>query len=1033
MSSPRKKAPTKAWYVTLGTGKSGKTQKKPALPGGLFIDSFPITFKVPTEALADEVLLYQDAITVIEAAESVYERVRLAYTLPLGDGLLSRHMEEEGTYGLYPVLHGWESAVFMTHAEAISATKGFYKPIWKKVPSFRRAIAYMVSGAETEKTDGAAELRELLQAHISNSSPPQRAPKQEDEGVTGFASPQRAPPQVAGTPSRRGNEYGRYTSSQAQMSSPMPPTPPSPSPSPSPLCAEPTYHIPDDPAEVGGGIYQHSRDLAGITRSHVFPLINTVKVPSCGPALDMFLQAFGYDTESRFTVADICKNSRNMGEFVKEIAVRACLPMVLLGKGKRLPARLEAIANQRKYVTRLARKPYRVRIKKEIIKKTPAEKKVLAERHVETREKLSGALATARDTIAEEARKLQAEFGGHDHKYYEHQILQSSRIANTTRKTNPWNAFIRFELQKWNNALPKDAKRCSSTDPVFLAMARALWASMSDEEKAQFNEEAMKDLEEAKEMKALSVQSVPINAFHDARATLDGIFKEIQRLHARTGIEIGLVAVRSAKNHHTPAMSFGTSARVHEFIQMSLDTSLDDIAWGLEAYCLSGVSGLLERSVDVIQDLQSRTASLISQRLGDISKGAVKKMIYSGFADRITSRQGLVIEGWPLKAFQAPSSFRTRLELSTLFQAWERKTAHFRKLTEPEWRQWEQQVLGDSAVSIYAVNFAVGVPQGPPPSIDSSTATTAPADPANTENVAPADGLAIPPAAPTDATATASPPQLSATVAAATPGVEEGNARAAGAAKTRKRRSDYGKSHKKRKADALEDARAASMLTPASAPTPTTSATAQVPAPPAHAPAFASALAPTPAHVPVPVPVPAHLPASASVSASTSAPVLANAHATSARLDAHSPPTLPYTHVAPSPAFPHPSLSPSHASGWYTPSGNAAPPPPHAPALAPVSSDMQGAHLAGAFAFPGGYPYGAHPSAFASGSAPTTSGDPYYTHIGGYSFQPPPPPDHAIDPLLMQGGYGGVPIFHPSTNGQPPSLHVQLYPGAGLN
>ena len=95
------------------------------------------------------------------------------------------------------------------------------------------------------------------------------------------------------------------------------------------------------------------------------------------------------------------------------------------------------------------RKPYRKRTKK-AVKKTPAERKLLAAQRSEQREKMADALAAARDTVAEEARKLQSEFGAHDQKYYEHQILQSSRVAGTRRKTNAWNAYLRNELAKLN-------------------------------------------------------------------------------------------------------------------------------------------------------------------------------------------------------------------------------------------------------------------------------------------------------------------------------------------------------------------------------------------------------------------------------------------------------------------------------------------------------------------------------------------------------------------------------------------------------
>lgn len=133
--------------------------------------------------------------------------------------------------------------------------------------------------------------------------------------------------------------------------------------------------------------------------------------------------------------------------------------MVLTAKGRRLAARREAVEFQRKYVTRLARKPYRKRSKKATIKKTPQEKKILAAQRAERREKMAEALHAARDIVMEEARKMQEEFGTHNEKYYQHQILQQSRITSTKRKTNPWNAYLRSELRKRNEGTAWDTLR----------------------------------------------------------------------------------------------------------------------------------------------------------------------------------------------------------------------------------------------------------------------------------------------------------------------------------------------------------------------------------------------------------------------------------------------------------------------------------------------------------------------------------------------------------------------------------------------
>ncbi|KAI9059665.1 hypothetical protein FKP32DRAFT_1606017 [Trametes sanguinea] len=687
-TSPQKASrvdPRAPWYVTLGKGRSGKTQTKLFCPGGKYADPFPIVFKVPNEDLANEILTYWDAIKMVEAAADVYERVRVIYTLPVGDTILKQYIEESPGHGLYPVCWGNECAIFLNIDDARNATKAVDKPIWRKVPCFRRALAFMVSGGESEKTVN-TEFRILLRAFLGEPS------------------------------------------------------------------------------------------------------------------------AFGFDVDSKLLVAYACKHSDTMEDFVRQVASAGVAVLEAkymwtlytndppsgawsethiidleaqchVSSRKRMAARREAADAQRKYVTRLSRKPYRTRRKLISIKKTPAEKKAISAQREERHQKMSEALAAARETVAEEARKMQAEFGLHSDKYFEQQILQHARVSSTKRKTNRWNAFLRNELQKKNNALPAGAPRYSSSDKEVISEISAKWKALSDEEKIAVTEDLVKELDEQKEMKALAVQSVPISAFHDVRATLDSVFEELRRLHARTGVEIGLAAVRSARHQFTPPMIFATSSHVHDFFQISLGTSMDDVACSLEAYCLSGVSGLVQRSVDVTQDLRSRLTAVIHQKLGQATQYAAKKMVYVGFAEQITGRHGVVIDNWPLPRFLAPSNIRTRLELTTLLSAWETDTTRFRKLSRDEWEQWQQQHTSGSAEGgtvIRPVSMASFVAReaasrgtsassshGADTSAEDGTTTASGSGGASDQ---PEDrGLYVPPAKP------------------------------------RKRRSDYGKSHKKHK------------------------------------------------------------------------------------------------------------------------------------------------------------------------------------------------------------------------------------------
>lgn len=137
--------------------------------------------------------------------------------------------------------------------------------------------------------------------------------------------------------------------------------------------------------------------------------------------------------------------------------------MVLFRKGKQLAAHHEASDAQCKYVMWLARKPYNTWCKAVSIKKTPAEKKQLSAQRAERHEKMLEALSRARDAVTEEAQKMQVEFSMHSEKYYEQQILQNSKVSLIKCKANPWNAYLRRELQNLNDSMSKFSRRARSS------------------------------------------------------------------------------------------------------------------------------------------------------------------------------------------------------------------------------------------------------------------------------------------------------------------------------------------------------------------------------------------------------------------------------------------------------------------------------------------------------------------------------------------------------------------------------------------
>jgi hypothetical protein len=54
---------------------------------------------------------------------------------------------------------------------------------------------------------------------------------------------------------------------------------------------------------------------------------------------------------------------------------------------------------------------------------------------------------------------------------------------------------------------------------------------MSETERTEATENAMTDLKERREAKAVAPHHVPLNSFHDTRANIDSIVKEVNSLH----------------------------------------------------------------------------------------------------------------------------------------------------------------------------------------------------------------------------------------------------------------------------------------------------------------------------------------------------------------------------------------------------------------------------------------------------------------------------------------------------------------------
>ncbi len=126
-----------------------------------------------------------------------------------------------------------------------------------------------------------------------------------------------------------------YVFSPPASGTPQPTPDPGPSQShiPAEIFEDPTFNelifpTPHHAVDLGPGfVYQHVRNLRGIKSTHSVPVADRLSVPSCGSAADTFLQAFGYDVESKVIVERELSQSVEMGDFVRRMSAHG-LPVL---------------------------------------------------------------------------------------------------------------------------------------------------------------------------------------------------------------------------------------------------------------------------------------------------------------------------------------------------------------------------------------------------------------------------------------------------------------------------------------------------------------------------------------------------------------------------------------------------------------------------------------------------------------------------------------------------------------------------------
>lgn len=199
----------------------------------------------------------------------------------------------------------------------------------------------------------------------------------------------------------------------------------------------------------------------------------------------------------------------------------------------------------RKLFTLKARLPWtqRSRFKSLGATLTGAEKSQANKKRMEFRQDLNAALESAQQAVWDLAVDLSQRFGRHAPKYYFELLMQQSRVAKGKRRVNRWNAYI-YENTKRINAgewvqVGQAARAADATRPdvpegerrsmitALVKDLRVTWNAMTREQQIEVTKDAVKELEDQREVRSLAVRNVAKSCYHDTRATLASIEERV--------------------------------------------------------------------------------------------------------------------------------------------------------------------------------------------------------------------------------------------------------------------------------------------------------------------------------------------------------------------------------------------------------------------------------------------------------------------------------------------------------------------------
>ncbi|KAJ2920758.1 hypothetical protein H1R20_g16336, partial [Candolleomyces eurysporus] len=197
---------------------------------------------------------------------------------------------------------------------------------------------------------------------------------------------------------------------------------------------------------------------------------------------------------------------------------------------------------------------------------------------------------------------------------------------------------------------------------------------------------------------------------------------QIVNLNQRTGLEFLCLAIRKDLKQYNAPYVFQTSDQFDNFFHHTTKYTLTDLALKLEGFFLGSINGLAQNYVERLIQLKSATTALIKEKLINAAGSQVPRMVYINFDQAITLKHAIILKGWPLPQFCCPFHITACSDIELLYNAWKSGAAHFVKLNDSEYKQWQSQYLQQHAATLATGAQANSInPNGQ--SINSSTLT----------------------------------------------------------------------------------------------------------------------------------------------------------------------------------------------------------------------------------------------------------------------------------------------------------------------